>query len=237
MIISLLLWAAVIFLGLPMLATALSLYAYRLSLEDIELFREAELEIVPVDKVRAVPQKTLRKFAESLRSIGFRELLGYTKAALAKRGNSNYCWVFVAPDGLTLGEAEYVRINWIERLFFLACGGRRYIPSLCGITLVSAFEGNKKFITTDLEQVEESAELGCQEIYVVPRGTPLEEAYARHCAARDIFLADRRLRLKSFQDQDDFVRFERSFRRYLTTKAEQELEDAWGESLHFDDEN
>ena len=230
MAVSILVWILLIVVGVPMLLSAMSLYSYRQRMEDIETFREAELAIIPLEQVGSVPKRRLHKFAESLRSIGFNELLGYTKAALAKRGNFNYCWVFVAPDGLTLGEAEYVRINWFERFSILLLGGRRFVPSLCGITLVSAFEGNRKFVTTDLKQIEES-DTGLEGICVVPKGTPLCIVYAKHCTARDQFVSTRSLRLKSFKNQHDFVEFERNYRRYLTLKAEQELEDAWDDGF------
>jgi hypothetical protein len=231
MLVPIFLWGFLFLVGVPLLLSALGMYSYRISMAELEVFREAELDIVPVDRVRSVPKKTLKRFAESLRSIGFRELLGYTKEALAERGNFNYCWVFVAPDGLTLAEAEYVRINWYERILYLIGGGRRYLPSLCGITLVSAFDGHQKFITTDLKQMKDAAEPGCQDVCLIPKGLPLSEAYSRHCAERDKFLATRRGSLRQFQNTDDFVQFERSHRRYLTSKAEQELEDAWGETF------
>ena len=235
MLFSIILWGLVIVVGVPLLLTALSLYSYRMSLADIEAFRHAELNILPLEQMRDVPRHRLQRFAEALKGIGFTELLGYTKAALAKKGNTNYCWVFVAPDGKTLGEAEYVRINWFERVFFFLFGGRRYVSALCGITLVSAFEGNRRIITTDLEQIEETAEPGKREVCIVPKGTPLNEAYERHCAARDKFQEKDQLKLKAFHDQEDFVEFEKNYRRYLTMKAERELEDAWDDSFDGSD--
>lgn len=226
--ITILLWALVLFIGIPMALVSLSLYIFNRNLRDLDALESTGFLQLAFEQFPWHVRRLLGQHRREALENGFTELAVFTRTGL---GSPNFSCIMISPDRISFAEIEYVRVAPFFLLLFLFFSPRDFFRSLFGLhgmVLSTVFSDNYRLSTTGLKFLA-SQEANDKEYQVLPRSSSLKVKLHAHNERIGQISVKRNTTPTRFASTEEYLEFERRIMRQLAEQGRKEIEKAQSE--------
>ena len=202
------LWALVVLVAVVLGTDAVGRRVRAHLIEVIEALEDPRFSVVPFADLPAWAWRRLAPLQSQFVALGFRELVAYRRSS----PRVNWSSILVSEDGHVVVHLWVARRRGLMLWVLLLQGWRVFARDLLAAgrySLASLYEGERRFVTSPVEILENASVPGEREYVKTPPGSSFSDARRFHDAGAATFASRGRLAPVAVTTEEEFFGHER----------------------------